>query len=148
MEELNNRRYYPNVSSLHATCDSNYVRLLKLLPEVDVENMQYEFGVHRALHYRIEIVECARYTTTLEMSQLNPEFPKYLKPSMRIRLYHDARMAEVVESQNIARFESSYHYPNKHMHQKNEKEMVNQFLSEWLSFCLAQRAPLESAQSI
>ena len=56
-------------------------------------------------------------------------------------MYHDARMAEVVAVQNIARFEASYTYPNKHMHQKNEKEMVNQFLGEWLSFCLSHHSP-------
>lgn len=145
MAELNTKRYFPNLRALHSVCDVNYVRLLQLLPDCDTESMQFEFGVRGVLHYQIVIEEVARYTTTILMSQVNPEMPEYLKPSMRIRLYHDARMAEVIACQNIARFEPTYKYPNKNMHQKNEKEMVNQFLSEWLSFCLAHQTPLESA---
>ncbi len=145
MTELNTKRYFPNLRALHSVCDVNYVRLLRLLPDCDTENLQYDFGVRDALRYQISVEEVARYTTTILMSQINPEMPDYLKPSMRIRLYHDARMAEVIACQNIARFEATYRYPNKNMHQRNEKEMVNHFLSEWLSFCLSHKSPVESA---
>ena len=54
-----------------------------------------------------------------------------------MRLYHDARMAEVCVSQQISRLQSSYHYPNEKMHHRDEKEQCNHFLAEWLRFCLA-----------
>lgn len=148
MTTLNSKRYFPDLRTLHSVCDVNYVRLLKLLPDCDTLDLQYEFGASRSLQYQIVIEEVARYTTTVVMSQINPEMPEYLKPSMRIRLYHDARMAEVISSQNIARFEPSYDYPNKNMHQKNEKEMVNHFLSEWLSFCLTHYSPTKPAPTV
>ncbi|MCY7296280.1 DUF1249 domain-containing protein [Alteromonas sp. a30] len=147
MTTRNSKRYYPDLRTLHSVCDVNYVRLLKLLPDCDTEQLQYEFGAKNALQYRITIEEVSRYTSTVVMSQINPEMPNYLKPSMRIRLYHDARMAEVIASQNIARFEASYEYPNKNMHQRNEKEMVNHFLSEWLSFCLNHYSPAQSTSA-
>lgn len=141
------QKYTPNLRNLLAMCDANYVRLLKLLPECDVENMQYQFTVSDHLQYQIKITECARYTTTVEMTQLHLGLPDYVKPAMQIRLYHDARMAEVLSSQNVGRFNGSYPYPNKQMHQKNEKEMVNLFLAEWLAFCLANRAS-QAAQEV
>ncbi|MGL6349457.1 MAG: DUF1249 domain-containing protein, partial [Aeromonas sp.] len=36
----------------------------------------------------------------------------------------------------ISRLQPSYDYPNKKMHQRDEKEQVNLFLAEWLKFCL------------
>ncbi len=55
---------------------------------------------------------------------------------MEIRLYHDARMAEVISSQDIHQVKPRYDYPNKHMHQQDEKQQINQFLNEWLHLCL------------
>lgn len=60
-----------------------------------------------------------------------------LHPRMSIRLYHDARMAEVISSQDIHQVKPRYDYPNKHMHQQDEKQQINQFLNEWLHLCLA-----------
>jgi len=55
---------------------------------------------------------------------------------LQVRLYHDARMAEVCVSQQISRLQPSYHYPNAKMHHRDEKEQCNHFLGEWLRFCL------------
>jgi uncharacterized protein YqiB (DUF1249 family) len=51
-------------------------------------------------------------------------------------------MAEVISSQNVSAIKPSYGYPNQKMHQKNEKEMVNSFLAEWLVFCLTHKADM------
>lgn len=137
---LNKKKYTPNLKGFHTLCDSNYVRMLKLLPDCDTESLCYEFGASSALHYQIKIVETSRYTTTLDVFQLGESLPGWLKPSMKVRLYHDARMAEVLSSQNVSALKPSYDYPNQKMRQKNEKEMVNSFLAEWLVFCLNNRA--------
>ena len=54
-----------------------------------------------------------------------------------VRLYHDAKMAEVVSFQGCAAFLPEYFYPNKNMLQPDEKKQRNIFLGEWLSYCLA-----------
>ena len=112
--------------------------MLKLLPDCDTEDLSYEFSVSSNIKYQIKILETRRYTSTLEMSQINIGSPAYLCPTMTVRLYHDAKVAEVLESQRTARLEPVYEYPNLHMHQRNEKYMVNVFLAEWLHFCLSQ----------
>lgn len=133
------KKYFPNLKGLHALCEVNYARLLKLLPDCDTESLSYEFGDGDNLNYQISIVEASRYTTTLDVRQLGESLPGWMKPTMKVRLYHDARMAEVLSSQNVSSIQPSYPYPNKNMHQKNEKEMTNLFLAEWLVFCLKQQ---------
>ena len=53
---------------------------------------------------------------------------------MSVRLYHDAMVAEVCSSQQIFRFKARYDYPNKKLHQRDEKHQINQFLADWLRF--------------
>ncbi|QJR82760.1 DUF1249 domain-containing protein [Alteromonas pelagimontana] len=124
---------------MQAVCEVNYSRFLRILPDCDTEDLSYDFSVGPRLSYRMTIEETARYTTTISIEQINKHTPPYLKPSMRVRLYHDARMAEVISSQNTGAFAASYEYPNNKMRQRNEKQMVNVFLGEWLQFCLKQR---------
>lgn len=140
------KKYVPNLRSLHTVCELNYVQLLKLLPEVEEMDLSYRFGCAEELTYVITILDFSRYTTTIEIKQVGAGLPEFMKPCMQVRLYHDARMAEVVASQHVSGLQPSYSYPNKSMYQKNEKEMVNIFLAEWLYFCIQQR-PIESTPS-
>ena len=43
-----------------------------------------------------------------------------------MRLYHDAMVAEVCSSQQIFRFKARYDYPNKKLHQRDEKHQIKQ----------------------
>ncbi len=141
------RKYVPKLANMHQVCEVNYGRLLKLLPDCDTEDLQYQFKVNASLLYTIKIIECSRYTSTLEMSQKNQISYEFLRPVVQVRLYHDAKMAEVISAQNIGSLKPSYQYPNTKMYQKNEKEMVNLFLAEWLQFCLTQSSQLHSSKA-
>lgn len=135
--ELNKKRkYVPHLPSLLAVCELNYARFLNLLPDCDSHDLSYAFEISPSLRYQVTILESSRYTSTLQLSQKSDSIPKFMRPVIQARLYHDAQLAEVLNFQNIGAIRPSYHYPNKQMHQKNEKEMSNYFLSEWLSFCL------------
>lgn len=124
---------------MQAVCEANYCRLIRLLPDCDTEDLSYRFSVAASLAYRITITESARYTSTLVMEQVSQDAPAFMKPVMTVRLYHDARMAEVINSQNTGAFAASYEYPNVNMRHRNEKQMVNIFLAEWLHFCIQHR---------
>ena len=141
------RKYVPKVANMHKVCDVNYGRLLRLLPDCDTQDLEYQFEVNASLLYTIKIIECSRYTSTLEMSQKSQMKYEFLRPVVQVRLYHDAKMAEVISAQNIGSLKPSYKYPNIEMYQKNEKEMVNVFLAEWLQFCLTQSAQLHSSEA-
>jgi uncharacterized protein YqiB (DUF1249 family) len=132
---------------MHQVCEHNYGRLLRLLPDCDTQELEYQFNVSQALRYTIKIVECSRYTSTLEMSQKSQAGFEFLRPIVLVRLYHDAKMAEVLSAQNIGSLKPSYQYPNIKMYQRNEKEMVNVFLAEWLQFCLSQSSQTQIIHS-
>lgn len=138
------RKYVPHLPSILATCENNYVCMLKLLPDCDTHDLSYEFAVSDDLKYRIQIIDSSRYTSTIEMAQLSANTPQFLQPKMTIRLYHDAKVAEVLAAQRTSRLQAVYEYPNLNMHQRDEKFMVNVFLAEWLHFCLTQKVPTSS----
>lgn len=136
MNAIEKKKYVPHLPSLLAMGDHNYARFMRLLPDCDTADLVYHFCVESVLSYRIQIIDCARYTTTVEVKQLAEQLPDFMKPAMTVRLYHDAKSAEVIGAQHVGNLKASYEYPNLHMHQKNEKFMVNVFLSEWLQFCV------------
>jgi len=142
------KKYRPSLSSLMQLCEHNYLMLTKLLlnknQDVEKAGDQYCFFIAEHLNYSITVKEVTRYTSLVHIVQNQPfsndtsknSIDKMLLPSMIIRLYHDARMAEVNSSQNIRFIKPRYDYPNKKMHLPDEKQQVNQFLKEWLQLCL------------
>src|SRR4051812_24265626 len=83
----------------------------------------------------IRVSERSPYTTTLEIAQL-PSPLLSLAPTLTVRVYHDARLAEVIAFTRWRRAQPRYDYPNPGMHQPDEKSQWNRFLGEWLSHCL------------
>lgn len=84
----------------------------------------------------LRVLERSRYTTLIQLVQ-RPQLSWGRSPNMRIRMYHDAKSAEVVEYQHQNRFHGSYELPNRRMRQRDEKAQLNQFLGEYLRYCLA-----------
>ena len=91
----------------------------------------------------LTVTESCPYTTTVQISQQDC-LPWLPVPQLDVRVYHDARMAEVIGAENARRFRGIYSYPNAQMHQPDEKNQLNLFLGEWLGHCLACGHELES----
>ena len=95
-------------------------------------------SVHDARDLVLEVLDRSRYTTTISLTHfLNIDGILVPNPNMRVRLYHDAKVAEVVAYQNHSNFKHRYPYPNPKMLLRREKRAVNQFLAEWLAHCVA-----------
>ena len=75
----------------------------------------------------------AKNTTTM-VNKLSPLF----RPVMMVRLYHDARMVEILSSQDVRQIKPRYDYPNEAMFHQDEKRQLSLFLKEWLHLCLQQ----------
>lgn len=134
-------RYQPNLVSLMRLCANNYMLLLKLLADKNKLEEQRHFFISEHLSYAITVTEVTRYTSLLTFAQNSEnsaciKLSKLIQPSMVVRLYHDARMAEVISSQGVRQVKPRYDYPNADMHQQDEKNQINQFLNEWLHLCL------------
>jgi len=134
---LAKKRYSFDLPAHMAECDANYLRLMKLFPLLRKEDVSV-FSVIAGQHpseVRIEVLERSPYTTHIRLTRL-PCAPWSRKPSLTVRMYHDARSAEVVEYQQARHFQAVYDYPNPTMRQPDEKVQVNRFLGEFLAMCL------------
>jgi uncharacterized protein YqiB (DUF1249 family) len=58
-------------------------------------------------------------------------------PTMTVRLYHDARSAEILDVTGQRQLRGFYDYPNVAMMQPDEKAQQNRFLAEFLGVSLA-----------
>lgn len=129
-----NHRYHVDFPALMRMYETNYAKLVRLLPHGDDVGDTRSYDIHGSC-YDIEIEESTRYTTLVTI-RLKGSLPEYLRPSMTVRLYHDARVAEVCSSQQISALKARYDYPNPRMLVRDEKHQVNQFLSDWLAHCI------------
>jgi len=141
-----------------AGCDANYIRLLKLLPQLEeyrldcLQSGQYpgysrDFVIDAAgpacretdvmeACVRINVLEVFPYTSTLQIAQQNRLNAWVEPPSILIRVYHDAHAAEAVAYQGHRGFLARYETPNSRMYQQDEKRQINEFLGEWLALCV------------
>ena len=148
-------KYRPKLSTLINLCEVNYMLLIRLLASNNNEEIigeERKFFISDFLAYNIKTLEITRYTSLISICQEMPNaekvndehddnrkrflFSSILHPKMTIRLYHDARMAEVISNQDIRQVKPRYDYPNSKMHLPDEKEQINIFLKEWLQLCL------------
>ena len=116
-------------------CETNYAQLRRLVPRSNQVGDEILYQVE-LITYRVAIVELTRYTTVVVIQQVAPKVSYWRMPELTVRLYHDALIAEVCASQQIYRFKARYDYPKQILFQSDEKHQINQFLNDWLKFCL------------
>jgi uncharacterized protein YqiB (DUF1249 family) len=137
-------RYKVDLPLQMAECEANYVRLHKLLTQhfnkqiVDQQGDEYRFMISRAEQKwlnQIRILERSPYTSTLQLSQISiAGEPSWLQmPLLTVRMYHDAKLAEVLAWEGHKRLRPRYEYPNQAMYHADEKLQINQFLGELLA---------------
>lgn len=134
--------YQIDLVQQHQLCELNYVRLLRLFPELfqqDHYQVLVDYGTHQQNHEALvsfEVRQRSPYTTLVYIS-FSSHWGSWLDlPGFEIRLYHDVNMAEVVFSKLSQRLQPKYQYPNPKMHQPDEKLQWNLFLADCLDYCL------------
>lgn len=115
--------------------EHNFATLSALFPGIvngDDVQLQQRFE-HSILS--LQVREKNKYTLLLEVTEKYCESPAWRQAlNMRIRLYTDAKLAEVVSYQGRARFLPKYETPNPKMYQRDEKHQVNHLLYDWLLY--------------
>jgi len=141
------RRYVIDLGAHLSECDGNYLRLVRLMPDHEVSDRR-RFRIPlggAATEVAVQVEHRGRYTTVLTLCQRSP-LPAANETRIKVRLYHDARCAEVIEFQGQRHFEPTYGYPNAKMRQPDEKAQVNRFLREFLNSCLAHGVACEETE--
>ena len=127
--------YHIDLSDLHAQCEANYHRLMRLFPAYEQESRcVFQAGEVSVV---LEVTARDRYTTDMRLRYQGVLFDFGAYNHFDLRLYHDARMAEVVHCSTSRRFEARYRYPNPDMLQRDEKFQQNRFAAELMEFCLS-----------
>ena len=127
--------YIQSLPKYQTLCERNYTNVIRILPQAQQvgETKLLDIAHER---YQVKIEHMAKYTTDICITQVQGGIGGMFTPPMNVRIYHDARVAEVVHPDYHKRIKPAYGYPNPKMHQKDEKYQVNAFLHDWLTFCI------------
>lgn len=116
--------------------EANYRRLMRLIPDLRAIDGTILAKGDGMPDICLGVLGHCRYTTTLSLTHhLNIAGKTVPDLDMKIRVYHDAKVAEVIGYQHELRFASYYPYPNPMMRHHFEKRQINLFFSEWLKYC-------------
>jgi len=122
---------------LEQVCASNYQKLLKLIPDLmEFKNTAVGHAPHHTtLH--LEIIERTPYTMTVELSHcFSRNHDELLEPAVKIRVYLDAQLAEVLSDHARAGVAQVFKDPGLSREIMNYKWRLNYFLQKWLDHCL------------
>jgi len=114
--------------------EKNYACLVQLLPFLfEQHGLLRVCARHLNTRLAVSILEQCRYTQIVEIKQIFTEASQHLYGlSMKVRIYHDAQLAEVISYQGHSRILSKYPYPNQKMFHRDEKRQANYLLNDWL----------------
>lgn len=116
---------------------SNYQKLFKLIPDLLVyRNHAVGYAVnHSALH--VDVIDRSPYTMTVELTyRFNKNLSELMEPAVRIRLYLDAKLAEVISDHARAAVSLVFKDPGHSYEIMHYKWRLNYFLHKWLDHCL------------
>jgi len=122
---------------LEKICESNYQKLFRLIPELcTLQNTAIGHTGDKPALY-LDILERNPYTLTIELSHcFNRHLNELLEPGLKIRVYLDAKLAEVIRDNDRPAVAQIYHNPGHLLEIQDYKWRLNYFLQKWLDHCL------------
>jgi uncharacterized protein YqiB (DUF1249 family) len=123
---------------LEKLCESNFQKLFSLIPDLcSFQHKATGETINKpALHLRI--IDRTNHTLTVELTH---RFDKNLEdfklePAIKIRVYLDANLAEVLKDHQRPIVSTIYKDPRQSVEIMNYKWRLNYFLQKWLDHCL------------
>jgi len=109
--------------------ESNYIFLRRLVPQLDGRRDAQVSSVDRGPDLHLDVIERCPYTTTLMLTHrfARADGDESL-PDLQVRIYHDARVAEVLATDTETNGEATLAW----------RWGVNRFLNRWLRYCLGE----------
>ena len=121
---------------LHQLYARNYLRLSSLVPAEVAEGARWHLHLSSSIELGLKLVEQTKYTQIIEIQRWLPATNWLQIPSISVRLYHDARMAEVLSGQQISQLLPVYDWQTAQSVFAKDRYQANLFLAEILE-CLA-----------
>ncbi len=120
--------------SLMDLYENNYLRLRRLIPELDrlADNTVSRLPGCLSLH--LKILERTKFTTTVFLTYyFDEDMQTVAEPALTLRIYHDANQVEVLTGHLKHGRQHYDHIPEKAI---KIKWKLNRFLFKWLGYCI------------
>jgi uncharacterized protein YqiB (DUF1249 family) len=119
--------------------ERNYIGIRRLVPVLPPAHTPCVSQVPGGLSLHLQVLDAFRYTTELSLTYyFRREQSNVAEPDLRIRIYHDARLAEVMAAQLRQRPEFQVTEQEWQQTPLLARWHVNRFLYKWLNYCLYQ----------
>ncbi|MCH9693864.1 MAG: DUF1249 domain-containing protein [Gammaproteobacteria bacterium] len=120
---------------LMALYESNYLRLLRLIPEIDRLDGCYHSRVAGDCDLHLEFIERSRHTVTLSLTyHLKTDEGLLIDPDMTVRLYTDCRLAEAMAIGDQQRHVALQRLAREHRNELGLRWRRNIILNKWLEY--------------
>ena len=120
---------------LMALYESNYLRLLRLLPEIERLDGCFRSRVAGDCDLYVEILERSRYTVTLSLTyHLHTDDGLLTDPDMTVRVYLDCSLAEAMTVGKSQRHTALKELVREHRRELDLRWRRNVILNKWLEY--------------
>jgi uncharacterized protein YqiB (DUF1249 family) len=120
---------------LMALYESNYLRLLHLIPELERLDGCFRSRVAGDCELHVDILERCRYTVTLSLTYLfETDEGKVADPDMTVRAYLDGQLAEAMSLSGHHRHATLRRLAKEHKAELDARWKRNIVLNKWLDY--------------
>jgi uncharacterized protein YqiB (DUF1249 family) len=120
---------------LMAMYESNYLRLLHLIPELERLDGCFRSRVAGECELHVEILERCRYTLTLSLTYyFETDAGRVADPDMTVRAYLDGHLAEVMDLSGNHRHAELSRLTKLHRDELDARWQRNVVLNKWLEY--------------
>jgi len=122
---------------LQTLCESNFQKLFCLIPDLCSFKSQATGKTSNKPSLHLKIIERSKHTLTVELTHsFSKDFEYFMEPAVKIRIYLDANLAEVLKDHARPMVSTVYKDPAQSVEIMNYKWRLNYFLKKWLDHCL------------
>lgn len=127
--------------SLMSLYESNYIRLHWLIPQLQAIHASAISTVADDCPLHVMIEERSRYTTTLTLTYVfdaaeGLPAAAVRDPDLQVRVYHDARLAEVQSCARWHRHNVLESIRSRFARALGDRWLRNMMLNKWLDYCI------------
>jgi len=118
-----------------AMYESNYLRLLHIIPELERLDGCFRSRVAGDCELHVEILERCRYTLTLSLTYyFQTDAGRVADPDMTVRAYLDGHLAEVMDLSGNHRHAELSRLTKLHRDELDARWQRNVVLNKWLEY--------------
>lgn len=120
---------------LMALYESNYLRLLRLIPEIERLDGCFRSRVAGECDLHVEILERSRYTVTLSLTyHFETDEGLLMDPDVTVRVYLDGMVCEAMAIGRRQRHECLRRLMKEHRKELDRRWRRNMILNKWLEY--------------